>query len=41
MNKYNKDKIKNSLSIGQVFDLVSELGGEPIMNNGYFTAQTI
>ena len=39
--KYNKDKIKNSLSIGQVFDLVSELGGEPIMNNGYFTAQTI
>ena len=41
MNKYNKDKIKNSLSIGQVFDLVSELGGEPIMNNGNFTAQTI
>ena len=41
MMKYDKDKIKNSLSIEQVFDLVSELGGEPLMNNGYFTAQTI
>lgn len=40
-NSYNKDKIKNSLSIEQVFDLVSELGGEPMMNNDYFTAQTI
>lgn len=41
MKKYDKDKIKNSLSIEQVFDLVSELGGEPVMNSGYFTAQTI
>lgn len=41
MKKYNKDKIKNSLSIEQVFDLVSELGGEPVMNNNFFTAQTI
>ena len=41
MKKYNKDEIKNSLTIDQVFDLVTELGGEPIMNNGYFTAQTI
>ena len=41
MKKYDKDKIKNSLSLEQVFDLVSELGGEPIMNSGYFTAQTI
>ena len=38
---YNKNKIKESLSIEQVFDLVSELGGEPVMNNGFFTAQTI
>ena len=38
---YNKDKIKNSLSIEQVFDLVSELGGEPVMNNGYFISETI
>ena len=38
---YNKDKIKNKLTIEQVFDLVSELGGEPLMLNGYFTAQTI
>ncbi len=41
MTKYNKDKIKNSLSIEQVFDLVSELGGEPVMSSGYFVAQTI
>lgn len=41
MMKFDKDKIKNSLTIEQVFDLVSELGGEPLMNNGYFTAQTI
>ena len=41
MKKYDKDKIKNSLSIEQVFDLVSELGGEPFMQNGYLTAQTI
>ena len=41
MKKYNKDKIKNSLSIEQVFDLVSELGGEPLMNTGYFISHTI
>lgn len=41
MKKYDKDKIKESLSIEQVFDLVAELGGEPIMNNGFFTSQTI
>lgn len=41
MKTYNKDKIKNSLTIEQVFDLVSELGGEPVMNSGYFTSQTI
>ena len=41
MKKFDKDKIKNSLSIEQVFDLVSELGGEPIMNNGYFISETI
>ena len=41
MKTYDKDKIKNSLTIEQVFDLVSELGGEPVMNSGYFTSQTI
>lgn len=41
MKKFDKDKIKNLLSIEQVFDLVSELGGEPIMNNGYFISETI
>ena len=41
MKKYDKDKIKNSLSIEQVFDLVSELGGEPTMYSGYFISETI
>ena len=39
--KYNKDTLKENLSIEEVFDLVSELGGEPIMGNGIFTARTI
>ena len=41
MKNFDKDKIKNSLTIDQVYNLVSELGGEPIMNQGYFTCQTI
>ena len=41
MKKFDKDKIKNSLSIEQVFDLVSELGGEPTMYDGYFISETI
>lgn len=32
--KYDKDKLKESLTIYQVFDLVAELGGEPRMANG-------
>ena len=39
--KYNKDTLKENLSIEEVFDLVNELGGEPIMGNGLFTAKTI
>lgn len=41
--KYNKDTIKNSLTIDQVFSLVAELGGEPLMGRtgDYFTARTI
>lgn len=41
MKTYDKDKIKNSLSLDQVFNIVSELGGEPVMNNGYFVSETI
>lgn len=43
MYKYNKDEIKNQLTIEQVFDLVMELGGEPIMgmSGNSFTARTI
>lgn len=41
--KFNKDDVKNSLTIDQVFELVSELGGEPLMGGGgsFFTARTI
>ena len=39
--KYDKDTLKENLTIEEVFDLVSELGGEPIMGNGLFTARTI
>ena len=39
--KYNKDTLKESLSIEEVFDLVNELGGEPQLNNDLFTAKTI
>lgn len=37
----DKDKIKNSLSIEQVFNLVAEFGGEPTMRQGYFISATI
>lgn len=43
MKKYDKDEIKNQLTIEQVYDLVMELGGEPVMDAGgnFFTARTI
>ena len=42
MAKFNKDEIKNSLTIEQIFELVAELGGEPVMiNSGSFSAKTI
>lgn len=39
--KINKDELKNSLTIEQVFDLVSQLGGEPKMMDGFFISRTI
>ena len=41
--KFDKDEIKNNLTIAQVFELVSELGGEPMMINhgSAFTSKTI
>ena len=39
--KYNKDSLKESLTIEQVFELVNELGGEPQMSNELFAAKTI
>ena len=41
MNYYNKDKIKNSLTINQVEELVSELGGEPQNRGNYLICKTI
>lgn len=43
MYKYDKDEIKNKLSIDEILRLVAELGGEPVMSpSGHlFTARTI
>ena len=41
MYRYDKDEIKQNLTIEQIMDLVAELGGEPILQNNFFTAKTI
>lgn len=41
MYTINKDELKESLSIEEISSLVAELGGEPIMHDGYFVSQTI
>ena len=44
MINYNKDKIneiKNSLTIEQIYQLVLDLGGEPVLKNNYFISRTI
>ena len=43
MPKFDKDEIKNNLTIEQVFELVTELGGEPVMSGSgtFFTSKTI
>lgn len=41
MYKYDKDELKENLTIEQVFELVAELGGEPRMEKGYFISRTI
>ncbi len=38
---FTKDDIKNNLTIEQIADLVAELGGEPIRNNGLLMCRTI
>ncbi len=40
-NMYNKDKIKNSLTLEQVYEFVVDLGGEPIIKENYFISRTI
>lgn len=39
--QYDKDKIKQELTINQVADFVAELGGEPIERNGILVCKTI
>ena len=43
MGRFDKDEIKNNLTIDQVFELVAELGGEPVLSGSgtFFTARTI
>lgn len=38
---YDKDEIKQSLTIDQVFDFLVHLGGDPIKKNGYIISKTI
>ena len=39
--KYDKDELKENLTIEQVFELVAEFGGEPRMQGNFFIARTI
>ena len=41
MPKFDKDEIKNSLTLEQITDYVAELGGEPIIQDGFLTCKTI
>lgn len=41
MYRYNKDELKQSLTIEQVFELTADLGGEPVMEKNLFRARTI
>lgn len=41
MYKYDKDTLKENLSIEEVFDLVSELGAEPILKDNCIICKTI
>lgn len=39
--KYDKDELKESLTIEQIYDLVAHLGGEPQQMGGHLTCRTI
>lgn len=41
MPKYDKDSLKSSLTIEEVFNYVMELGGDPRMMNSFFISRTI
>ena len=39
--RYDKDKIKESLTLDDVFSFLADLGGEPIAHDNYIVAKTI
>lgn len=41
MYKYDKDELKENLTIEQIYELVAELGGEPQMHGSLFISRTI
>ena len=41
MYKYNKDELKESLTLEQIADLVAEFGGEPQIRDGIIVSKTI
>lgn len=36
MYKYDKNTLKENLTIEEILDLINELGGEPILDNNFF-----
>ena len=41
MYKYDKDSLKESLTLDQVYELIVDLGGQPQMNHNFFISKTI
>lgn len=41
MATYNKDFIKENLTMTDIYEIVTELGGEPVQHNDFITARTI
>ena len=41
MYKYDKDSLKENLTLDQVYELIVDLGGQPQMNHNFFISKTI
>ena len=41
MYKYDKDSLKESLTLDQVYELIVDLGGQPQMNHNFFISKLV